>query len=251
MGDSGMTEASKQYDNGSQGVEEYDHWDKTRRFFLDNPTLALTLLYLYVAAVGIVYSASLYGSFGINILDYSEIVDFLLAAFKNPATLMIPGITLFTFIFTMIVDARYSASSAQARLKARQMSTEMSTDEVGLSEEDQGRIIQEYRQTVDFLANRWRKYVMYMSWLLLLYVLLSLSLFPYLLGTSTASSIKNGENSEVRVQYRSFKGSEGQVTVPGVELIGGTQKVVFFYDADAKRTIVIPQAQIVSIEVPE
>jgi hypothetical protein len=55
----------------------------------------------------------------------------------------------------------------------------------------------------------------------------------------------------VEVRYRSFSGSSGQVTVSGLEFIGGTQRAAFFYDADAKRTIVIPQTQIVSIEVPD
>jgi hypothetical protein len=73
----------------------------------------------------------------------------------------------------------------------------------------------------------------------------------YANAAETASDIKNGEKPAVEVRYRSFSGSAGQVTVPGLEFIGGTGRAAFFYDADAKRTIVIPQAQIVSIEVPD
>jgi hypothetical protein len=53
------------------------------------------------------------------------------------------------------------------------------------------------------------------------------------------------------VQYRSFSSSTEQVTKPRLELIGATQTVVFFYDVADEHTLVIPQAQIVSIEVPE
>jgi hypothetical protein len=74
---------------------------------------------------------------------------------------------------------------------------------------------------------------------------------PYYSAGKTASSIKAGETSSVDVRYRSFKGSAGQVTVPGLGFIGATEKAAFFYDVDDKRTIVIPQVQIVSIEVPE
>ena len=75
--------------------------------------------------------------------------------------------------------------------------------------------------------------------------------FPFGSATATASSIKDGEQTAVDVRYRSFSGSAGQVTEPNLALIGATQKAVFFYDVDGQRTIVIPQTQIVSIEVPE
>jgi hypothetical protein len=64
-------------------------------------------------------------------------------------------------------------------------------------------------------------------------------------------TLEGGETQAVDVRYRSFSGSAGQVTKPGLALIGATQKVVFFYDVDDKRTIVIPRTHIVSIEVPE
>jgi len=81
-------------------------------------------------------------------------------------------------------------------------------------------------------------------------VCLSLIL-PYVSATTKASSLKDGEKPVVDVRYRSFSGSEGQVTEPGLELIGATQKAAFFYDVNDNHTLVIPQAQIVSIEVPE
>ena len=56
---------------------------------LNHATLVLTLLYLYAAAIGMIYSGVLYGRFGINIFDYSEIGDFLLAAFKNPIVFLV------------------------------------------------------------------------------------------------------------------------------------------------------------------
>jgi hypothetical protein len=68
----------------------------------------------------------------------------------------------------------------------------------------------------------------------------------------TVQSIKQGEQASLEVRYRSFKGSAGQATEPDVRLIGATQKAFFFYDDENnKRTIVIPQAQLISVEVPE
>jgi hypothetical protein len=61
MGDSGMTEEPKRQDNDAQGSEENHLWDEIKRYFLGIPTFVLTLLYLYVTVIGIVYSGSLYG----------------------------------------------------------------------------------------------------------------------------------------------------------------------------------------------
>jgi hypothetical protein len=73
---------------------------------------------------------------------------------------------------------------------------------------------------------------------------------PFISAILTANSIKAG-GTPVDLRYRSFSGSAGQVTEPDLRLIGATQRDVFFYDDDHNRTIVVPQAEIVSIEVPD
>ena len=79
-----MAEEPKQEPQEAQGDEEKDNrWGKATEFFFDNPTLFLTFSYLYATGTGILYSAALYGRFGINIFEYSELPDFLLAAFKD------------------------------------------------------------------------------------------------------------------------------------------------------------------------
>ena len=74
---------------------------------------------------------------------------------------------------------------------------------------------------------------------------------PARLANSQADAIRQGEQPQMTVQHRNFSRTAEQVTEPGLHLIGATQNTVFFYDVNEKRTIVIPQAQIVSIEVPE
>src|SRR3712207_3186360 len=70
-------------------------------FFRDHPAIALSLVYLQVTTVGVVYSWWLFWRFDINIFDYAETNDFLLAAFKDPivfamSVLSIVGLTLLT-----------------------------------------------------------------------------------------------------------------------------------------------------------
>src|SRR5215208_6297022 len=63
-------------------------WAKIIVVLRKNPPLVLTLLYVYATGVGMFYSWSFYRGFGINIFDYAEIGDFLLAALKNPSSLV-------------------------------------------------------------------------------------------------------------------------------------------------------------------
>jgi hypothetical protein len=65
----------------------------------EHPTLVFTLAYLALTAVGLIYDLWFFFYFKINILDYSETSDFLLAAIRNPLVIllsMLPvGILLF------------------------------------------------------------------------------------------------------------------------------------------------------------
>jgi hypothetical protein len=80
MGDSGMAEEPKRQGEPARVSVENIRWVETRNWWgniakhlLKHATLVLTLLYLYAAAIGMIYSGVLYGRFGINIFDYSEI----------------------------------------------------------------------------------------------------------------------------------------------------------------------------------
>ena|SRR5215204_563364 len=106
---SSMTEEPKQEDMDAQESEERSRGDKTNGFVSDNPTLVLTLLYLYVTGIGMLYSALLYRRFGINIFDYSEIADFLLAAFKNPIALLVVVVQVALFLIARVVAGIWMA----------------------------------------------------------------------------------------------------------------------------------------------
>jgi hypothetical protein len=189
-------------------------WREVAEFLSENPTLAVTASYVYLTAVGLLYSASLYFWFGINILDYSEVADFLLGAFKNPYALLVG---LGQAVVGAFVVVRY-----------------VSQGEV-LSRND--------LQVGEFMRKR--------ALILSIGIIVYLVIIPIIFASWAAYDVKDGQKEKVEVRYRSFKGSADQVTVPGLELIGATQKTFFFYDPDEKRTIVIPQAQLVSIEIPD
>ena len=55
----------------------------------EHPTLLLTLIYLALTFVGMIHDLWFYLYFKINILDYSETSDFLLAAIRNPLVIIL------------------------------------------------------------------------------------------------------------------------------------------------------------------
>jgi hypothetical protein len=261
MGASDMTKEPEQEDRGAQETEEdYSWWgSKVKDLFLKNPTLVLSLLYLYVTAMGLLYSSFLYARFGINILDYSEISDFLLAALKNPIVLS----WSLSMALLYLVYLAFQASHLQTRLKTRShgdtrfYEPSVRSNNGGGAAETPAELRRREEPHVPtpeekhhaFIDSHW--HITVQAIVYAFFVVFSSLVLTYVFAIFLASSIKDGEKPAVEVRYRSFSGSTGQVTEPGLELIGATQKAVFFYDVDDQRTLVIPQSQLVSIEVPE
>lgn len=58
-------------------------------FFQHNPGMALSIAYLLLTLSGIFYSISFYKAFGIDILKFSDISDFMIAGISEPAALLL------------------------------------------------------------------------------------------------------------------------------------------------------------------
>jgi hypothetical protein len=182
------------------------------RLFLEHSTFFLSLLYGLLTAIGIFYSYILYRQFRINIFDYAEIGDFLLAAFRNRVALLAFGCLLVFIMLEAVVLCFLFSHRIRRTL---------------------------YTIIILFVPA------------LIFGVLIGFAVSAPNSVVETAHSIKQGKQPRVKVRFNSSSGSADQTTEPGLVLIGATQKVVFFYDVNDERTIVIPQSQIVSIKVPE
>ncbi len=70
-----------------------------QKMIRDHPSLLLTLVYLLVSAIGIIYSYFFYREFGINIVKFVDLSDFLLASIQEPISIAIfCGISLATLV---------------------------------------------------------------------------------------------------------------------------------------------------------
>jgi len=70
-----------------------------RDFIRAHPAIVLTLIYLQISAVGMIYKNSLFSAFEIDILQFSSPEDFLLAAFSEPFAL------IYSFAIILAVSA--------------------------------------------------------------------------------------------------------------------------------------------------
>lgn len=195
----------------------------TARFFREHPAMLGSLLYLLITSMGMIYSFALYNSFGINVFDFAEINDLLLAAFKDLAAFLM---SVFTITLTIISLTYWSA-----RFEKRRRERSSAND----------------RTFSSIAPRRNLAMVLAMAFISLFYAFIP----PYIFAEGEARSIKNNSEDPVTVTYRLTTSTSVQPTTEsGVELIGATEKAAFFYDPDPKRTLAVPHAQIISIEFP-
>jgi hypothetical protein len=184
-------------------------------FFRNHPAILGSLMYVLVTAIGIIYSGILYQRFGINIFDFAEMNDLLLAAFKDAFAFAMCLVTLFLGLGYVLLVRRWVFRRAHERSHITQ-----------------------------------RFHFKWMTRLLPFVVIIYVFAPAYYFAGREADSILAGQEDPVSVTYRANASSAEPKTEKDVELIGTTDKVAFFYDADADRkpTLVIPHAQIVSIQ---
>lgn len=77
--------------------------DRTELIFKELQSV-LTLAYLLVILIGMIDSYIYYQYFDINIFDYSEIFDFLVAPFRKTVTLVYLGIAFFSAYIGYLLD---------------------------------------------------------------------------------------------------------------------------------------------------
>jgi hypothetical protein len=184
----------------------------------EHPTLLLTLGYLALTAVGLVYDAWLYAYFRINVVEYSETSDFLLAAVRTPLVIILsilPVLILWTI--------------TRVRRRARKMFPRYD------------KFSKRYEGTVWDMENP-----RIGGPIGVVFVVIYAILFTQLYALRVADNIKAGRGRVVRVE----------MIVPGTVpttdttlLIGTTGKFVFLYDARANQTRIIPFENVSSISV--
>jgi len=74
--------------------------EQLKSVFREHPTMLLTLCYFIITIIGVLYSYFFYKEFGINIIKFADLSDFLLASILEPKSVIIfISLIVTTYIF--------------------------------------------------------------------------------------------------------------------------------------------------------
>jgi len=85
--------------------------EQVRFVFREHPTMLLTFCYFIITIIGVLYSYFFYKEFGINIIKFADLSDFLLASILEPKSVMIfislIVVTLFFYWLDLVLRKKY------------------------------------------------------------------------------------------------------------------------------------------------
>jgi hypothetical protein len=205
------------------------------KFFSEHPAILLTVMYSYTSSAGLFYTWALFQRFGINIADYAQSTDFLLAAFRQPLTLFVAF-----FGGIVLIGLGYFAYS-EGLFSARRFGLLVGLT-VGFGAEST-------RPLAPFIAEataeaaeavvgvpRVRKTLARLAWVSPIVMFTGILWSTALLfGFVGGEMVKSGHGSQVVVELKSTGDSDATTTFAGeVFLIGSTERFAFLYDSDDK-----------------
>ena len=176
---------------------------------------SLSVGYLSLVFVGMLFQGALYALFGINIVQYSDISDFLLAPFRNPTIILFTIFTIIFIYFFTIFDNWIDKSYPRFYVLLL-----MGVD-----------------------RTKYKNWYIDKGVLLVFLVYVCLAATFY--GSLGYKTIKNTTNSRTQLTFKDNK------FVPSDTLIyiGKTNAYVFLYNRTKKQTDVVPIADVLKMEV--
>ena len=182
---------------------------KMFKIFEHDKTLFFTVSYLILTAIGMIFSGAYFLVFDINILDYSQISDFILIAFKDPFYLLFSVLTVILTILIYYFNKWLMTKFPNYFLKQEK--------------------------------KRWNKWFKqtgnYYFWGYMMVLLVYIPENAYFYARYKSNEIKTGKGQVVQVYYNSGNQS---VKPPFPTLVGTTSNFVFLYHPETKTTEIVP-----------
>jgi hypothetical protein len=222
-----MTEETTPKENTKPG-----YLKKIFEYILEHPAVAGTVIYFGVSVIGVIYTWALYREFQINIFDFAETNDFLLAAFKEPFAFAMGIVSVLGGVVCMLVY-KYIELATDAYKRFIYRLFRLKPGKLNMPSKSSNPIKSAIRISCTTI-------------LLLVYLFIP----AYFYAKKNADDIINNEKSIVNVLYKERR-DEALTPVAQrlkASLIGSTDKFLFFYVHSDKQSIVIPIANITSIK---
>ncbi len=181
-----------------------------------HPALLLTVAYLTASMTGLVFSWAFFRKFGVNYFVFADLSDFLLAAVREPASLLA---TAGAVVAAWLVF-RYSAWEV-SRLERI---------------ENRGRVLEGYiNMNRRWLGSGWATVLV-----LALYALVTVTWY----AAWRVDALRAGEGTEVVVSIN------GAAPVARL-LMGSSARFIFVYDPETASTTALPDESITTLTITE
>lgn len=186
----------------------------------------LTIGYLTLIAVGMFHSVLGYRRFGINILEYTEPGDFLLAPFQDPMVLLVTVLPLaLAWGYMTVVERVSERTRTRRRAEGKPLAWWESSDETLTKLKPYGNLM---------------KYGLGLFWL---------GVSANLYQTIKARRVIRGEGTRVAITYTDGTVERGTPTRP-LSLVGSTSRFFFLFRTETWEVEVIPAENVLRL-MPE
>lgn len=201
--------------------------DALLKLLRKDPALSFTFGYLFLTTVGIAYECWFFHYFGVNVLEYADFSDFLLAAVREPVVILLSVVSAAVILTLQEINyrarLRFPGYDRLNRRLNRNPWTRTGFANLSLSPR-----------------------VMIIATILVYFG----GVFTPLYAVYRVDRIKAGHTRPVTVRLSDSGGAganqPGTRTLP---IIGTTSRFVFLYDAKARQTRIIPVDNIAEITV--
>lgn len=180
----------------------------------ENPGLLLSVVYLLLSAVGLLYQFLFFRRFKLNVLEFSDAADFLMVVVREPLTVAMASLGFFfywVYMWSSLQAAGWffrrwplwrkdPAKLAAAREKARKMAPSAQV----------------------------------------MFILTYAVLFTLLYSNRQAGRAREGDFPRVTVQYKAGVVAGAQAAPFEATLLGTTSRFVFLYRAETNRAEALP-----------
>ena len=188
---------------------------RVSRLIKENPSLSLTMLYLLMSLMGLLFQTFVLYRFGLNVLPYLEISDFLLSALTHPE---VAAVLLFMVMFIVAVI------SLERWYRSKSLSYAVSTEAS--------------------FARWWMPQpIVWMPALLLVYLILA----AWSNGNEFAKNIRNGRGDQLDIMliYPLDFAEQKMLQLRNASLISRTASYLFIFHQD--RVKVLPHANVAAL----
>lgn len=181
----------------------------------EQPALAVTLAYVALTAAGMLYEFNLFRRFGLNILDYADPSDFVLASLRDPVVVL---------LCLVPVPLLYALSRTGDHMRRR----------VRRRREARGIVEDPTRRSFRQRAEEWRRSPPVVMVMVPLFILIYAYDLTFFYARSVAHGIREGQGKRVHVE------AIGGASPADALLLGTTGRFVFLYDPADSATFAVP-----------